>query len=155
MASMSYASARVTTSASRPSTTARACLPDPPCDWFTTTLTPVFSFQYLACVARPVVAQSKAGGELPRFDLQSAGARPARHLLVRGDVLGERAAPPDVPVRLRRQAVPAAVGHRRAGGRGRRVGAEREERLLSRRLVRRQARRSGRALVVAVAGRQA
>jgi hypothetical protein len=45
MASMSEASARVTTSASRPSITARACLPEPPCEAFTVTLSPVFAFQ--------------------------------------------------------------------------------------------------------------
>ena len=45
MASMSYDSARVTTSARSPSMTERACLPDPPCDWVTRTVSPVFDFQ--------------------------------------------------------------------------------------------------------------
>ena len=47
MASMSYDSARVTTSARNPSMTERACLPDPPCDWVTRTLSPVLAFQCL------------------------------------------------------------------------------------------------------------
>ena len=46
IASMSYAKARVTTSASKPSITARACAPEPPCDWLIETSTPVFFFQY-------------------------------------------------------------------------------------------------------------
>ena len=45
---MSPASASVTTSASRPSITARACLPEPPCDCLIVTVSPVFAFQYLA-----------------------------------------------------------------------------------------------------------
>jgi len=44
-ASMSGASARVTTSASRPSITARACLPEPPCDCAIVTVSPVVAFQ--------------------------------------------------------------------------------------------------------------
>ena len=48
---MSAASARVTTSASRPSITARACAPEPPCDCLTTTSSPVLAFQYLAKAA--------------------------------------------------------------------------------------------------------
>ena len=40
IASMSYASANVTTSASRPSITDRACLPDPPWDWLIVTAPP-------------------------------------------------------------------------------------------------------------------
>ena len=36
-ASTSYASASVTTSAWSPSMTARACLPEPPCDWLIVT----------------------------------------------------------------------------------------------------------------------
>src|ERR1035441_6562125 len=38
MASMSYASAKVTTSACKPSITPRACLADPPCDCSTGTI---------------------------------------------------------------------------------------------------------------------
>ena len=45
MASMSAASASVTTSASRPSITARACAPEPPCEARTSTVSPVFAFQ--------------------------------------------------------------------------------------------------------------
>jgi hypothetical protein len=41
MASMSAASARVTMSASSPSITARACLPEPPCDIRTVKVSPV------------------------------------------------------------------------------------------------------------------
>jgi hypothetical protein len=37
-ASTSYARASVTTSASSPSMTDRACLPDPPCDWLMVTV---------------------------------------------------------------------------------------------------------------------
>src|SRR4051794_22756066 len=46
--SMSYASASVTTSASSPSITERACLPEPPCDWRMVTSCPVLFFQYPA-----------------------------------------------------------------------------------------------------------
>ena len=46
-ASISYASARVTTSASSPSITARAWPPEPPCDWRIDTVFPVFACQYL------------------------------------------------------------------------------------------------------------
>ena len=35
----------VTTSASRPSATDRACLLEPPCDWLTVTVSPVLAFQ--------------------------------------------------------------------------------------------------------------
>ena len=47
ISSMSYASASVTTSASRPSITLRACLPDPPWDCLMTIFSPV-----LACHCR-------------------------------------------------------------------------------------------------------
>src|SRR2546425_10744092 len=77
MASMSYASARVTTSASRPSTTARACLLDPPCDWFTTTLAPVFSFQYLANAALKSWYSSRVGSYETFRSFTSARAVPA------------------------------------------------------------------------------
>src|SRR5882724_4833982 len=50
-ASMSAASARVTTSAESPSMTERACLPDPPCDWLILTSWPVLAFQYFANAA--------------------------------------------------------------------------------------------------------
>src|SRR5215468_7151480 len=50
-ASISAASASVTTSAARPSITERACLPEPPCDWLILTSSPVFCFQYLANAA--------------------------------------------------------------------------------------------------------
>jgi len=43
--SMSQASASVTTSASRPSITERACFPEPPCDCRIVTSWPVFPFQ--------------------------------------------------------------------------------------------------------------
>ena len=46
MASMSPDSASVTTSASRPSITDRACLPEPPCDWLTSSVCPVFCFHW-------------------------------------------------------------------------------------------------------------
>ncbi len=45
IALMSYASASVTTSASRPSMTVRACLPEPPCDCLMVTFSPVFACQ--------------------------------------------------------------------------------------------------------------
>src|SRR5689334_6865044 len=45
---MSSASASVTTSASRPSITERACLPEPPCDCLIATFSPAFACQYLA-----------------------------------------------------------------------------------------------------------
>ena len=45
---MSLAWFIVSTSASRPSTTLRACLLEPPWDWFSTTLSPVVFFQYAA-----------------------------------------------------------------------------------------------------------
>ena len=44
--SMSFAWFIVTTSASRPSATARTCFDEPPCDCFTSTASPVFCFQY-------------------------------------------------------------------------------------------------------------
>src|ERR1035441_2409527 len=43
IASMSPESASVTTSASRPSMTDRACLPEPPCDWLIVTFWPVLA----------------------------------------------------------------------------------------------------------------
>ena len=51
IASMSYAKARVTTSASSPSMTARACLPEPPWDISTVNSPPPSSFQCLAKAA--------------------------------------------------------------------------------------------------------
>jgi len=48
ISSMSAASARVTTSACRPSITARACLPEPPWLWLTVMAWPVLPFQYPA-----------------------------------------------------------------------------------------------------------
>src|SRR5678816_531380 len=48
MASMSAARASVTTSASRPSITERACLPDPPCDERILTFSPVCCFHLAA-----------------------------------------------------------------------------------------------------------
>ena len=51
MLSMSHASASVTTSALRPSMTARAWLPEPPCDICTATLWPV-SASHFATNAR-------------------------------------------------------------------------------------------------------
>jgi hypothetical protein len=48
MASMSYASASVTTSASSPSMTARACAPEPPCDCRIDARWPVLACQYFA-----------------------------------------------------------------------------------------------------------
>src|SRR5437867_341512 len=77
MASMSYASARVTTSASRPSTTARACLPEPPCDWFTTTVAPVLSFQYFAKAALSFLYSSRVGSYETFRSCTSARACPA------------------------------------------------------------------------------
>ena len=51
IASMSQASARVTTSASRPSITARACLPEPPWDCWSSIVCPVFAVHSRAKVA--------------------------------------------------------------------------------------------------------
>ena len=48
MALMSLSSASVTTSASSPSITARACLPDPPCDCWMVTVSPVSAFHLAA-----------------------------------------------------------------------------------------------------------
>ena len=48
MASMSPASARVTTSASSPSITERACLPEPPCEVRMVTFWPVLACHCLA-----------------------------------------------------------------------------------------------------------
>ena len=48
IASISAASAKVTTSAPRPSITARACLPEPPCDCLKLISWPVVFFQYAA-----------------------------------------------------------------------------------------------------------
>ncbi len=45
MASMSAASASVTTSALRPSITERACAPEPPCEAWIVTVSPVLAFQ--------------------------------------------------------------------------------------------------------------
>jgi len=45
---MSGAWFMVTTSASRPAATAMACLLEPPCDWFTVTLSPPCAFQCAA-----------------------------------------------------------------------------------------------------------
>ena len=45
MASMSLDWFIVTTSASRPSITERACLLEPPCDWLTVTSSPACCFQ--------------------------------------------------------------------------------------------------------------
>src|SRR6185503_7122473 len=61
IASMSPASASVTTSAGRPSMTVRACLPDPPCDCFTVTSSPVLPFQYLAKAALYSAYSSRVG----------------------------------------------------------------------------------------------
>ena len=58
IASISYAKARVTISAFRPSITALACFPEPPCDCFIVTSCPVLSFQYLEkiyCILRKVL----------------------------------------------------------------------------------------------------
>ena len=51
MASMSNASASVTTSASSPSMTARAWLPEPPCEARMVTVCPVLLFQYFSNAA--------------------------------------------------------------------------------------------------------
>ncbi len=48
MASMSPAKARVTTSASSPSITERACLPEPPCEVRMVTFWPVLACHSLA-----------------------------------------------------------------------------------------------------------
>jgi len=50
-ASTSPASASVTTSASMPSMTELACLPEPPCDCLMLTSWPALAFQYLANAA--------------------------------------------------------------------------------------------------------
>src|SRR6476620_4312850 len=58
---MSYASARVTTSASRPSITDRACLPEPPCDWLMVTACPFFTFHWAANAALTAWYSSRVG----------------------------------------------------------------------------------------------
>src|SRR5262245_50024317 len=60
-ASMSPASASVTTSAGRPSMTVRACLPEPPCDCLTVTSSPVLPFQYFANAALYSTYNSRVG----------------------------------------------------------------------------------------------
>jgi hypothetical protein len=61
IASMSYASASVTTSASRPSITARACLPEPPCDCSIVTFCPVLASHDLANAALTSTYSSRVG----------------------------------------------------------------------------------------------
>jgi len=61
MASMSAASASVTTSAASPSITERACLPEPPCDSSTRTTWPVFARQYRAKAASYSTYSSRVG----------------------------------------------------------------------------------------------
>src|SRR5690242_950788 len=61
IASISYARASVTTSASSPWMTDWADLPDPEWDWETTTLSPVLSFQYLAKAALYCWYNSRVG----------------------------------------------------------------------------------------------
>ncbi len=51
MASMSIARANVTTSASSPSITERACLPEPPCELLIVTVSPVCACQCAANAA--------------------------------------------------------------------------------------------------------
>ena len=60
-ASMSYARARVTTSASSPSITARACPPEPACDCLMLIVCPVFPFQYLTNAALKSWYSSRVG----------------------------------------------------------------------------------------------
>src|SRR5438445_8100715 len=61
MASTSYHSARVTTSASSPSMTARAWAPEPPCDCLTVTVWPAESCQDLAKSALSCWYSSRVG----------------------------------------------------------------------------------------------
>ena len=61
IASTSAASASVTTSAARPSMTERAWRPEPPCDWLTLTVSPVFFFQYSANALLKSVYSSRVG----------------------------------------------------------------------------------------------
>ncbi len=61
MASMSQASASVTTSAGRPSMTERACLPEPPWDCVTRTVWPVSARQWAAKAALYSSKSSRVG----------------------------------------------------------------------------------------------
>jgi hypothetical protein len=61
MASMSPASASVTTSAESPSMTERACLPEPPCDCLIETSAPVVAFQWSANSALYSAYSSRVG----------------------------------------------------------------------------------------------
>src|SRR6185295_18885545 len=78
MASMSAASASVTTSAGRPSITARAWRPEPLCDWVTVTVSPVFFFQYSAKALLKSSYNSRVGSYETLSSLTSAAfATPA------------------------------------------------------------------------------
>src|SRR5688572_3495457 len=59
--SMSYASARVTTSAPRPSITERACALDPPCDCLIVTSCPLCCFQCVTNAALKSLYSSRVG----------------------------------------------------------------------------------------------
>ena len=61
ISSMSYASASVTTSASSPSITARACDPEPPCDCLISTSCPVRRFHSWANAALMSLYSSRVG----------------------------------------------------------------------------------------------
>jgi len=77
MASMSYASARVTTSAASPSITDRACLPEPPCDCCTVILPPPLAAQLFAKLSLTSWYNSRVGSyyTLRSFTLCPVAAR--------------------------------------------------------------------------------
>ena len=78
IASMSYDIASVTRSASRPSITARACLPEPPCDWLTVSVCPVLLCQCLAKAVLTSWYSSRVGSYETLSSFRPAGAPPPR-----------------------------------------------------------------------------
>ena len=76
---MSYASASVTTSASSPSITARACAPEPPCDCLISTSCPVRRFHSWANAALMSLYSSRVGSydTLSSVTFSCAAAVPA------------------------------------------------------------------------------
>src|ERR1039457_113592 len=74
IASMSPESASVTTSASRPSMTDRACLPEPPCDWLIVTFWPVLAAQAFANAALISSYSSRVGSYETLRRVTDAGA---------------------------------------------------------------------------------
>src|ERR1017187_9906962 len=74
IASMTPESASVTTSASRPSMTDRACLPEPPCDWLIVTFWPVLAAQAFANAALISSYSSRVGSYETLRRVTDAGA---------------------------------------------------------------------------------